>query len=553
MQKKILLFILFYLLITLFSINSLPNFYDKVEDEELTQSIIEKMTDEEILGQVFFVGYIGRTPSKEILEWITERGLGGLKIFTRNISSLSSLSTDIRKMQSLAINNRFSIPLFVATDQEGGWVRHIQFECSETPGNMALGASDNMEDAFLTGYYIGMELKSLGINMNFGPDVDVTYKNTTAGIGPRSFSADPVETSMLAAAYFKGMESAGIISVAKHYPGHGGAEDDSHGYLPEIKVKFDELWNKDLLPYRILIKEGLHAVMGGHLAFPEITDEIIPATVSSYFLKDILRDMLGFEGVLLTDDLEMYGANQGKSELSSLCRDAIIAGNDMILISHTPAVQVRVRERLLHLMSIDENFYERVKESAYRIILNKLILLKNDTSILPDTEHVEDSIPYFDAEDFFFNSSCRAVTLVKDENIPYIDKNDKILLVGQIEEFFKYGLEKYSDADTYRFDFHPIQYSDYLDRITVKRLSDNYDTVIFCLANNNSLEVLETLEDYSGALYVISSLTPVYLRQVPWIKSAIAVYGFDDDSFKAGFAVLNGEFEPEGELPIEVY
>jgi beta-N-acetylhexosaminidase len=553
MQKKILVILIIYSAITLSSVNSLPNFYDNIPDEELARLIIENMTDMEILGQVFFVGYVGRSPSSDILEWITERGLGGLKIFTRNLSTLSSLCTDIRKMQSLALENRFSIPMFVATDQEGGWVRHILLECSETPGNMALGASDSIEDALLTGYYMGMELKSLGINMNFGPAVDVTYTDTTAGIGPRSFSSDPVSTSMLAAAYFRGMEGAGVISVAKHYPGHGGASDDSHGYLPEVPVTFDELWDKDLLPYRILIKEGLNAVMGGHIAFPEITEETIPATVSCYFLKDVLRDMLGFDGIVLTDDLEMYGANQGKSDLYPICRDAILAGNNMVLISHTPAVQIRAWNKLLALMSENDVFYESVIESAYRIVLVKLRKLKNDPFILPDVDLVSENIPYAEAPDFFFNSSCRAVTLVKDNNIPYKATDESILLVGQIDEFIEQGLLKYPDADTYLFDLHPIQYSSYLDRFTVRRMARNYDTVIFCLANNNSLEVLQELNEYEGNLYVISSLTPVYLRNVPWVESAIAVYGFDTDSFTAGFAVLNGEFKPEGELPIEVY
>ncbi len=553
MHKNVHCFLIIFTFFNLLPVQSLPHFYDDVPDEELVQSIIENMTDEEMLGQMFFIGYLGRSPSRVILEWISERNLGGLKIFTRNISSLTSLSTDIGKMQVLSLNGRFGIPMFVATDQEGGWVRHIQLESSETPGNMALGAANSPEDALLTGYYIGMELKTLGINMNFGPTVDVTYPNTTAGIGPRSFSSDPVLTGIMATAYFKGMESAGIISVAKHFPGHGGAEDDSHGYLPEVTVSFEELWDKDLLPYRFLIKEGLNAIMGGHIAFPDITNENKPATVSGYLLHDVLRGLMNFEGILLTDDLEMYGANQGKFELASLCRDAILAGNDMILISHTPAFQIRAWERLLHLMSINEAFYLRVKESASRILRVKLDVLKDEPFVLPDIESVNENIPFSDAADFFFNSSCRAVTLVRNENIPYNNhQEDRILLVGQLEEFFDYGLEKYPDADTYSFDFHPIQYSNYSVREAVRRMASNYDTVIFGLSNMNSLEVLETLESYSGKLYVISALTPVYLRKVPWVDSAIAVFGFDDDSFKAGFAVLNGEFTPEGILPIEI-
>ena len=171
-------------------------------------------------------------------------------------------------MQRSAADTRLGIPLFIATDQEGGWVRHVKSKTSITPGNMAIGASGLPYDAYWSGYYIGQELKSIGINMNFAPTVDV-YSNIDAHvIGPRAFSQDPLETAQLALAYFKGMEETGVVSTAKHFPGHGNAAEDSHGILPRIDISFDTLWERELLPYRYLIDRDLPTVMSGHLSLP---------------------------------------------------------------------------------------------------------------------------------------------------------------------------------------------------------------------------------------------------------------------------------------------
>ena len=259
---------------------SYPRFFDNRDEAALIESIIEEMTDEELISQVFFLGYHGETPSNTIKRWITRKQIGGVKIFTRNVGDLKTLAQSVSEMQEYAVAGRFQIPLFIATDQEGGWIRHIKHETSETPGNLALGASGLPNDAFLTGYYIGYELRALGINMNFSPTTDV-YSNPYASvIGPRSFSADPVNTAILSVAYFKGQQKAGIIATAKHFPGHGDASKDSHGHLPIISADLETLWSRELVPYRFLIKEGLPAIMTGHLAFPNILGDTLPSSIS---------------------------------------------------------------------------------------------------------------------------------------------------------------------------------------------------------------------------------------------------------------------------------
>ena len=532
----------------------LPSFWDDLPDEELASKIMNAMTDKEMLGQVFFLGYLGTTPSEHVMRWIGEGHIGGVKLFPRNVQELTYVADGIYEMQEKALNGRFGIPLLIATDQEGGWVQHVRKGSSESPGNMAIGAGEKPYDAFQTGYYLGMELRALGINMNFAPTVDVYSHPSAVVIGPRSFSSDPELTGIMALAYFQGMKKAGVICTAKHYPGHGGADRDSHGYLPEVSATFETLWERDLLPYRLLIKEDLPAIMGGHLAFPKIMSAKIPSTLSSFFLQEVLREKLKFQGVVVTDDLEMYGVHQGEMDLPTVSRRALMAGNDMILLSHTPSLQDDTWDELSRTFSRDRAFRTRVEEAVRRILLLKLQHLKNSFPLLPDVAAVSDRVPHPDAEAFFFDSACRAITLVRDEAFPYSPPEDeKILLVGQLDAFFSEGRRRFPWADSYSYPYYPLEWSRGEDRLRVPDVADDYDAVIFCLINQNSLEVLQELEGYEGRLYVLSLLSPVYLQEVPWVKSAVAVYGMGSDSLRAGFSVVCGDYQAEGKLPISEF
>ncbi len=554
LQKKCTFYLLLLLsLFSAYSSVSALDFWTNTNKDELQSRLIESMTDEQLLGQMMLLGYMGGTPSSDILDWIENREIGGVKIFGWNVADLETLAGSIREMQQTARKTELQIPLFIVTDQEGGWVRHVRAETSETPGNMALGASRIPDDAFKTGYYIGMELRELGINMNFAPTVDV-YSNAEAHvIGPRAFSQDALLTAVLSTAYFKGMDSAGVICTAKHYPGHGDADKDSHGALPIIDINFDTMWERDLLPYRYLVRENIPAIMSGHLAFPEITGSEIPASLSPFFLNDILRDRLNFKGLVVTDDLMMNGVQLLSMNTPEICKTAIEAGNDIILVSRTPEIHQKVWEYLLKEIKNNKDFRETVRASAKRIISAKLAYLKDEGSIplFPDPDHILDNIPNHEGKDFFIDQAYRAVTEIY-EGSTVDGKNRKILLAGQLDRFFAAGKKAYPDADTFSFDYSPFYTSEASVRNSLKKKADNYDTVIFCLANPNGFQVLKELEDSKAEIAVFSVLTPVYLRELPWVDKAIAVYGISRESIDAGFAALTGTIKPEGNLPLSL-
>ncbi|MDC7228610.1 MAG: glycoside hydrolase family 3 protein [Spirochaetales bacterium] len=530
-----------------------PDFWSSKPDNEILNYLMSEMDDEQLLAQLMLLGYMGGSPSDEIMDWITEKEIGGVKIFGWNVGTLSSLAESVSVMQHESQKTEFKIPLFIVTDQEGGWVRHIHSGTSETSGNMSLAASRLPADSYKTGYYIGMELRALGINMNFAPTVDV-YSNAEAHvIGPRAFSDDPQLTALLSTAYFKGMDNAGIICTAKHYPGHGDADKDSHGALPIIEADMETLWNRDLLPYRYLVNENIPAIMSGHLAFPGITGDETPASLSPLLLTEILRKQIGFEGLVVTDDLMMNGVQLLPMNTAEICKAAIMAGNDIILVSRTPEIHEKVWDYLSAELRLDSDFKTRVRESALRVLKTKISYLRDETSVpmYPSPEETSVLIPDEEGSAFFLDQAYRSTTVIRSSGEDGLVPEGKILLAGQLDRFFRIGKQEFPDADEFKFGYTPFYTSSKSVSRRLADRADDYDTIIYCLANPNSAEVLEALKNTRADVIVLSVLTPVYLRQMDWVENAVAVYGTSEDSFSAGFAALGGRLKPSGSLPIK--
>jgi beta-N-acetylhexosaminidase len=543
----------FSLLLTLFSslLFSL-SFSDNETPEELAAAIEQAMTDDQALGQVFMLGWVGAEPSPLIMDWIRDRNIGGVKIFGWNTDDTTRLARTVGALQQVSLKGPFKIPLLVATDQEGGWIRHVKGSTSETPGNMAIGASGYPRDAYLAGYYIGRELALLGINMNFAPTVDLFTNRESELIGPRAFGSNPVNVGILGAAFMKGQQAAGIIPTAKHYPGHGDTDLDSHGVLPRIEVSFETLWDRELIPYRMLAAEGLPAVMSGHLAFPQTTAAMTPASLSSWFLQDLLREKMGYRGIIITDDLMMNGATSWAGSLSRAAKQALLAGNDIILFSKTPNLFDPVWTFLSSSMKEDAAFRLRVRDAARRTLAIKLRYLRGDKAVpfIPNLQKVINGLPDPEGNAFFLNLAARSVTLVKPPPqdgssavFPLKPENaGKVLLAGQYLDFFKAGKAAFPGAVSY-------WYSEVnTELMTYARQSD---TIIFCLSDYAGVRLLRQLQPLKKKIIVLSVLSPVYLESVPWVDGAVAVYSYAPESLAAGFSVITGRIAAGGKLPYD--
>jgi beta-N-acetylhexosaminidase len=542
------------------------SFWDDVPDDVLREQLLDAMTPEELIGQTLMLGWVGQDPSRDVLTWIQTTNLGGVKIFGWNGDDLVRLARALETMQERAVGHRLGIPLLTATDQEGGWVRHVKgsgnLTTTITPGNMAIGATNLPYDAYRSAYHIGMELRALGINMNFAPTVDVYINPAAHVIGPRAFSNDAVQSGLLGVAYFHGLEDTRVISTAKHFPGHGNAADDSHGVMPIILDTYDDLLNRDLIPFRFLINEGVPAILSGHLTFPNVRDDGRPASLSAYFKRDLLRGELGFEGVIITDDLYMggvweYGADRDWG-IEEIVIEALRAGNDLVMLSRTPQPRDTLYRRLLETYESDPEFRQIVREAASRVIKLKLDYLKpaDRVPLMPDYRALPEAMQRYDSATFFRDQAGRSVTIMRDALIPFAPgEGERVLLAGKDSDFLRIGSQILPRADVHRIPQRTGSFEYFASAAEVRRfrsVAARYDTVIFCLSDPRTLQILSSLADLDVRVIVFSILTPIYLRELPWVDTAIAVYGWGDESFRAGFSAMLGRITPSGRLPVSI-
>jgi beta-N-acetylhexosaminidase len=511
------------------------------------------MSDEEVLGQILMMAYPGDAPGSLLFDWIEKRALGGVKIFGWNAEDSTQVARSVAAIQSSALRTRLGLPLLVATDQEGGWIRHIKGATTITPGNMAIGASGRPYDAYESAYLIGKELSALGVNMNFAPSVDLATKPKSYIIGPRAFSDDPQVAAALGSAFVRGLTDAGVIATAKHFPGHGDTEADSHGVLPVIKVDEKTLWDRELLPYRVLAAEGIPAIMSGHLSFPLIESDGMPASLSPYFMKVILRQKIGFKGLAVTDDLAMNGAGEAAGSISEACVKAVEAGNDLLLISQLLTTDDPSWKRLLAAYRERPAFRARAREAATRVIETKLKYLKpkGRAAQIPDLSLLAAKVPDPQAASFFAEQAYRSVTALKPAGLPFAPKG-RLLVAGPFKEFLDAAAETYPKAASFRFSYEPEGAAQGSELKAFKLALADADSVLVCVANEAGMDFAEAAHEEGKRVAILSAQSPAPLSKAAWAESAVAVYSYSRESLRAGLAVLSGAAKAQGRLPLRL-
>ncbi|HBG66884.1 MAG TPA: glycosyl hydrolase family 3 [Treponema sp.] len=535
------------------------DFWSDYPAETLAQALVSRMTDEELLSQILMFGWAGAEPSALLNQWVTRRGLGSVKVFGWNTDNIALVAKSVRTLQQEAAGRRFRIPLFVATDQEGGWIRHVKGETSDTPGNMAIGSSGYPYDAYWSGYYINREIHALGINMNFAPVVDLYTNKDSTVIGPRSFSSDPKDTGILAEAFAAGSSAAGVIPTAKHFPGHGDTNLDSHGRLPEISVSQEEWRSRELVPFRYLIEAGIPAVMSGHLAFPAIDDSGAPASLSKKFLTDILRGELGFDGLVITDDMMMNGATLFAGSLTKAFTLAIEAGNDIIISSSTAGLEDSLWTQNLARMKDKPAFRARVEEAAGRVLLAKLRYFKsgNAAPLYPDESQISSLIPDKEGQQFFLGQACRSISLYKQgSSFPYHPaKGERVLIAGPFLSLYSEGRRRYPDAATFHYSYELRSDNSNYDEwnaASIVSVAQTFDTIITCVYDRHTANITQRLRRLGKKVIVLSIMSPVpVLEGFDWVDTILCGYSYSSYSFSALFGALNGEFVPQGEVPLK--
>ncbi len=337
-------------------------------------TIIEDLSIEDKIGQMLMVGFEGKSLSEGIAELIIKYRIGGVILFSHNIETPRQISILCHQLQECARSAGHKMPLFISVDQEGGRVSRFKAPFLQFPGSGELGAKDSEELVESNARAIGKELQRIGINLNLAPVLDVNTNPQNPVIGDRAFGADPDMVSRLGVAAIKGFQESGIIPVGKHFPGHGDTCVDSHKELPIVNHGLDRIKEVELRPFSAAIKSGLNAIMTAHVVYSRI-DPDYPATLSKRILKGIMREDMGFKGLIITDDLKMKAITKNYN-----FRDVVVlavnAGADILLICHDKEREVRGYKELMDGMEKGIISVERVDESVKRILKLKKSIVR---------------------------------------------------------------------------------------------------------------------------------------------------------------------------------
>ena len=313
------------------------------------------------IGQLFIVGYQGEEPTGDFLRFVEEWGIGGVIVFARNLSDPSRLPAHLEKIAEASGQK-----IFTAIDQEGGLVLRILSKGSLFSSAMALAATNSLELTEQSYQATGKEMLSLGLNWNLAPVLDINHPDNP-GIGARSFSDQPFKVADYGCAAIRGMQKAGVLACAKHFPGKGHARVDSHLTLPVIPHTCERLDSFELIPFKKAIQNGVDAIMTSHVFFPAYESAAdLPATLSKSVLTDLLRHQLDFKGILVTDDLEM-GAITESFGIAQAASMSFHAGADLLLICHSLNQQRLAAETLLNDLKHNRETGVRLSESLERI------------------------------------------------------------------------------------------------------------------------------------------------------------------------------------------
>ncbi|MCG2419096.1 serine hydrolase [Aequorivita sp. F47161] len=554
MKNLVLTYVFVSLAFTAFSQDRNPLIVKKdfQNQKKWVDSIFDNMTLEEKMGQLFMVDIFSSDPKSKtdkIKDLITNYHIGGV-IFSKG-----------GPVRQAKLNNEFQdlakVPLMIGMDAEWGLAMRLDSTYA-FPWNMTLGAITDNNIVEKIGRRIGEQSKRLGVHINFAPVVDINTNPKNPIIGNRSFGEDKENVTEKALAFMKGMQSAGIMGSAKHFPGHGDTDMDSHKTLPTIDFSRERIDSLELYPYKKLISEGLNSVMVAHLNVPALEIQMnYPSSLSSKIVTDLLKGELGFNGLIFTDALNMKGAsnfkNPGEIELA-----AFLAGNDVLLI---PEDVPKAMEFLVNAYNEEVITEKRLAYSVKKILYAKykvgLYNYKpvNTNYLFEDLNSVNDDALYEEAMDNALTviKNKRAILPIKElqqKKIAYINFGD------DSGEVFLNELKKYAEVDWVKAN----SLHDYIEKLK----HYNYVIIGFHKSNDNPWKKFEFSQNEIVWLYEIARTNTVILdvfarpyamldlKTTANFEGIIMSYQNSEISQKLSAQLIFGAREAKGKLPVSL-
>lgn len=521
---------------------------------------VNDLTINHKLGQLMWAGFDGYELTQELKDLIKEYKIGNIILFTRNIKDIKQLYKLDKEIHEFIIKETGIMP-FISIDQEGGMVTRIMDGATFCPGNMTL-ATATPEDAKKIGVIMGEELRSLGINYNLAPDVDVNNNPNNPVIGVRSYSDNPDVVARFGASFIEGLQSTGVIATAKHFPGHGDTNTDSHKALGCINHPLSRLEEVELVPFK-KVSGKVKSIMTGHILFPALEPDGVPATLSHRIVTGILRDQIGYDGIITSDCMEMKAIDDHYTTERG-CVMGLQAGLDLVMVSHTYEKQVKAIKLIHEAYNNNELSIEDINKKVERILkvkeesfdlMDKYFYQKNFDEVIDTIDNKEHKAL---AQNIVDNS----LTLVKGENL----KQGKKTLVIATEPFAttiaEDKLSSRSIGDAIKKANLPVD----VEKITVSideekiqelvKKAENYEQVLVCTYNanmfTNQADLVNALDKLNNDLFVLSTRSPYDLFRFKQIKNYLCLYEYSPNSVNTIRKYIEGEVRPTGKLPVNL-
>ncbi|SDD71128.1 beta-N-acetylhexosaminidase [Paenibacillus sp. UNCCL117] len=528
---------------------------------------LNELTLRQKIGQLLMCGFPGKTPTEEIGRLITDDAIGGVIYFRRNLeepAQVAAMSEELQKKAEIA----GLPPLLIAVDQEGGMVTRIEKGVTVMPGNMALGAVGDSDAAYIAGKVTGTELRQMGVNMNFAPSLDINNNPDNPVIGVRSYGGTAELVSELGVAAVRGLQDAGVAATVKHFPGHGDTGEDSHHSLPTVPHARERLDKLELAPFRRAIEQGTDAVMTAHVLFPSVEPERLPATLSSRVIEGLLRQELGYDGVVVTDCLEMnaiagfYGIGEGAVK-------AVEAGADLVLVSHRYERQREALDALVAAVESGRISEERIDRSVQRLLAlkNRRVSGEQPLAELEAAPALEPGgqLATQTSLKLAEHISERSITLLRGGELLPLDSGKPVLIIWPEVRVSSEVDEVLAREQSLGYWLSAKQWTVREERIGVKPTSEEAmrtlslaaetEQVVFVSYNAafipEQAQLIQSLAGQPGIrLIVAAARVPFDIRVLPDVPTFLACYENTAPAMRALAMVLAGELEAAGRLPV---
>lgn len=520
------------------------------------QTRFEDLSPEEQLGQTLVV--FVDVDSAELVRPAIEQGkIGGVLIQWGNYS-LAETKKLVDKLQTWAANSPHKIPLFISIDYEGGTVyTPITLGFDYLPTNMMLSAARDEEGAATIAYLAGLELRRAGVHINFSPVLDVNSNPHNPIIGVRSFGSDPASVTRMGGALINGFKAADIVSVVKHFPGHGDTSADSHYDVPVVRASYSQLQKIHLAPFEAAVKQGVPGVMTGHILYPALDNKNV-ATFSRPILQDLLRGTMGFKGLIVTDSLDMKSATSYCTIPGCAVR-ALESGADMILLG-----------RYVKPVSVFSQVWSEVQakhlEPTVEKAARKVFDLKKQMGLLDNSRAVP--APIEEAYHMALAKiSAESVTLVRDRKKllpfkPAANKKPTVCAVffaparfaDQLMSFSKPFLQKGWTIRSYNAALTPRK----KDSQRAAACAKGADLLIVTSlqwadkTNINQKNAINGLIEENPNTVFISTMSPYDIKNYPEADVVLATYGLNKYVLQTAADIILGNQSARGVLPVDL-